>query len=96
MQGDFETIRGAHFGREEVEADGREFIDCSFNGTTLIFRGIEAFHVRNGMGKPPVVSFRDHAETTMIQLAGMYRFGLAGVVEDLFEKVRNPFQDTMQ
>jgi len=96
MQDDIERVVGAQFGQEEVEADGFEFIDCTFNGTVLVFRGVTPFHIRNGKGRPPVVSFQDHAETTLIQLASMYRFGLAGVVEDLFNKVRNPRQDTVQ
>lgn len=36
---ELERIEGKTFGDERVEIDGKHFVDCSFNGTTLIFNG---------------------------------------------------------
>ena len=94
MDLEFETIRGAKFGKEEVPADGREFIDCTFDGTTLIFRGEAPFYV-HGQGAPMIL-FTDHAETTLNQLTLMWRFGAAHIVEQFFNAVRNPFDSTLQ
>ncbi len=94
MDFEFETIRGAKFGKEELPADGRKFIDCTFEGTTLIFNGEAPFYI-HGQGAP-IIIFAGHAETTLNQLAIMWRFGAAHIVEQFFNAVRNPSDSTLQ
>lgn len=91
----YEEVRGTHFGDEAVPADGRQFIDCTFDETVLVFSGILPFIVSGATGRPKI-AFIEQAETTLMQLATMYRFGLADIVEDLFRKVRDPFGDTTE
>jgi len=38
-----ETIRGRAFKNEEVELDGKSFLECKFEGVTLVFRGEHPF-----------------------------------------------------
>ena len=89
---EYEEVFGKCFGNEAISADGRAFVDCTFDETILVFSGTSPFIVSGGAGCPKVACI-GHAETTLMQLATMYQFGLAGIVEDLFRKVRDPFGD---
>jgi|tagenome__1003787_1003787.scaffolds.fasta_scaffold20989225_4 hypothetical protein len=89
---DYEEVRGKHFGDEAVRADGRAFVNCTFDKTILVFSGTSPFVVLGGAGCPKVACV-EYAETTLMQLATMYEFGLGEIVEDLFKKVRALFED---
>jgi hypothetical protein len=89
---EYEEVFGKHFRDQAVPADGRAFVDCSFDETILVFSGTSPFIVSGGTGCPKVACV-EHAATTLMQLATLYESGFAGVVEDLFRKIRDPFGD---
>lgn len=84
--------KNRHFGPETVQADGCEFIDCTFEGTRLVYRGGDPF-ILTGSG-PTEIEFEGPAANTLNQLRAFHRFGLTGWVEQIIASIRNPFGDS--
>ena len=88
------VVRGRQFGQERVTADGREFIDCTFDGTVLAFAGRDVFMFGEGTGGSFVLDFTGAAGITLNQLAALHRFGMTDHVETLIARIRNPLDET--
>lgn len=70
-----EIIEDKAFSNETVELDGRGFIRCSFIGCHLIFRGKEAFGLRDYRLSNTTMEFADNAALTIQAIGLLYRAG---------------------
>jgi hypothetical protein len=64
-------IVGAKFGIEKVVCDGRHFIDCSFDGTEIVFLGTNAFSMQGCNGHIARISFDSNAALVLAQLTAL-------------------------
>jgi hypothetical protein len=96
MEGELKTVRGRKFVDETVSLDGTEFIDCVFERCELTYSGRAPFLFENTPLNGCNIAFEGPARRTMEALATMHRFGMHAFVEQMFERVRNPFQDSIQ
>lgn len=71
---EFETIEGKEFGVQPVEMDGKNFVNCTFDGSELVFRGTNGFNLqKNHFKTPPRISFQDYAATTMVVVKALHK-----------------------
>lgn len=91
---EFIEVSGRHFNDEVVEADGRQFVDCTFNNAPLEFGGKSPFILSNCKGTL-TIEFVDAASNTLDQLKTLYRFGYADFVEQIFAAIRNPLGEAI-
>jgi hypothetical protein len=96
MEAELEVIGGAQFANEDVELDGKEFDTCAIVNCRLIYRGGAPFIFTRTSPVNSEIVFEDAAMATMNALAVMHRCGMHEFVEMIFERVRNPFQSTVQ
>lgn len=60
------TVEGKEFGVQQIEMDGKRFVNCRFDGSELVFRGKNGFGLEhNTFDNPPRISFQDHAAITL-------------------------------
>lgn len=70
----FETVEGKTFGVQQIELDGKNFVNCKFDGSELIFRGKNGFNLQhNHFLIPPRISFHDHAGQTLAVIKTLYK-----------------------
>lgn len=63
---ELETIEGKDFGVQQIELDGKNFVNCTFDGSELVFRGKAGFSLqKNHFNTPPRIAFHDHAGITL-------------------------------
>ncbi|WP_145146576.1 hypothetical protein [Paenibacillus xylanexedens] len=68
------TIEGEFFGVQQVNLDGKRFVNCKFDGTELIYNGEEVFSLeKNEFISPPRISFRSHAGDTLAVLEALHK-----------------------
>ena len=96
MEFEIEVVGGAHFEDEVVSLDGREFDSCTMVNCTLIYQGGFPFIFTKTVPVDCEFSFEGPARNTLETLACMHRFGMHKLVEGMFDKVRNPTQETVQ
>ena len=93
---DFETVRGAKFANETVQVDGKEFVGCGFDHCNLIYSGGSPFNFVDTVLHDSEIVFTGPAENTLNTLCGLHHFGMHAFVEELIERIRNPFQSSPQ
>ena len=70
---ELETIEGKSFVVQQVEMNGKRFVNCSFDGSELVFRGINGFSLEhNTFEVPPRISFQGNAGTTLAVMKVLY------------------------
>ncbi|MGB8954003.1 MAG: hypothetical protein WCC10_01395 [Tumebacillaceae bacterium] len=63
---DLETIEGVDFGVQQVILDGKRFVNCTFDGTELVFKGTQYFALeKNHFKSPPRIKFEYCAGITL-------------------------------
>ncbi len=68
-----ETIEGENFGVQQVNVDGKRFVNCTFDGSELVFKGLEGFSLEgNTFRTPPKISFDQYAGTTLQVIKALY------------------------
>jgi hypothetical protein len=71
---EFETVEGKNFGVQQVEMDGKKFVNCTFDGSELIFRGVDGFSLeKNHFKTMPRITFQDYAGSTFAVISALYR-----------------------
>lgn len=71
---EFDTIEGKTFGVQSVELDGKNFVNCKFDGSELVFRGRNGFNLQhNHFLTPPRLSFQDYAGQTLAVMKALYK-----------------------
>jgi len=89
---EFDTIEGKTFGVQPVELDGKNFVNCKFDGSELVFRGRNGFNLQhNHFLTPPRISFQDYAGQTLAVMRALYKepaFKL--YIQRAFEQVEEP------
>ncbi len=71
---ELETVEGKDFGVQQVEMDGKKFVNCTFDGAELIFRGVNGFGLeKNHFKVPPRISFQDCAGNTLSMIKALYQ-----------------------
>ncbi len=83
-----------HFVNSNVVLDGSEFIDCTFNKVSLIYRG----------GEPPTITGCEFAETqfifegcaskTIAFMTALYHGGFQPIIEGTIQNIRKNFNTT--
>lgn len=69
---ELETIEGQRFGVQQINLDGKRFVNCSFDGSELIFKGENGFALEgNSFNSPPRFRFESYAGTTMAILQAL-------------------------
>lgn len=65
-QQELETVEGKNFGVQQIEMDGKRFVNCTFDGSELVFRGTDGFSLEGNRFKtPPRIAFQDYAGNTL-------------------------------
>jgi hypothetical protein len=87
---EFEVIEGQKFGIQQVNLDGRKFINCKFNGTELLFSGENGFHLHgNDLTNIPF-SVANHAAQTIVILQSLYKEeGFRQIVEGFIKDIQS-------
>ena len=93
---ELETIRGAKFANETVHVDGKQFVDCEFSHCSLVYSGGEPFNFVQTELQDAQITFTGPAENTLNTLCALHHFGMDKFVEDIIEKIRNPFGGGVQ
>jgi hypothetical protein len=71
---ELETVEGKEFGVQQVEMDGKKFVNCTFDGSELIFRGVDGFGLeKNNFKTPPRITFQDYAGNTLAVISALYQ-----------------------
>lgn len=71
---ELETIEGKQFGVQQIEMDGKNFVNCTFDGSELIFRGTNGFSLqKNDFKTPPRITFQDYAGNTMAVMKALHK-----------------------
>lgn len=78
------------FKSETIQADGCEFIQCTFEGTHLLYRGGDPFTFNGGSMDGIEITFEGPARATLDTLRIMHHSGLHGIVEQFISSIRNP------
>lgn len=92
MEGDMEfeviEVRGMHFGAQRIDADGKEFIDCTFDGTTLVYSGGAPFFIGNRERANITIEFQGAALNTLNALMVLHSTGAHEYVEHVVQRIR--------
>jgi hypothetical protein len=91
-----EAIVGREFSDEAVHLDGKEFIGCKFQNCELLYAGGLPFILDNSPAEGCHIAFVGAALNTMNTLSTLYAHGLHDFVEQMFERVRDPLQESLQ
>ncbi len=71
---ELETIEGKQFGVQQIEMDGKNFVNCTFDGSELVFRGINGFSLQESHFKtPPRITFQDYAGNTIVVMKALHK-----------------------
>jgi hypothetical protein len=83
-------IENRTYSKEAVNLDGNEFVNCTFNDCTLVYRGGPLPRFAGNSIERCVWNFSDAAELTLRFIAGLYQAGEGGkdVVEKIFDQIR--------
>ncbi len=83
-------IENRNYSNELVNLDDNEFVDCKFQGCTLVYRGGSLPKFAGNSIDQCVWNFSGAAELTLRFIAGLYQAGEGGkdVVERMFEQIR--------
>ncbi|PAU60833.1 hypothetical protein [Pseudomonas indica] len=69
-----ETVEGKQFGVQQIEVDGKNFVNCTFDGSELVFRGLNGFSLqKNNFVTPPRITFQDYAGNTIWVMRALYK-----------------------
>lgn len=84
-------IENRKYDNEVVNLDSNEFINCTFDGCTLVYRGGPLPKFSGNSIDKCIWNFSDAAELTLRFIAGLYQAGDGGkdVVERMFDQIRN-------
>jgi len=98
------TITNKTFRVEKEIIDGKQYVNCTFDGAELIFKGTRPFSLNyNKFSRPaPRIKFEDSARLTIEMLAALYSDPVfRPVIEATFEDIKTggikqPKQGTRQ
>lgn len=78
------------YGVERVTLDGKHFVNCTFDGTELIFTGKKGFSLTGNHFKTyPRISFDGNAALTIGELIALYSDdGFRPIVEATFDSIK--------
>ena len=84
-------IENRNYSQEVVNLDDNEFVGCTFQGCTLIYRGGTLPKFTNNSMDQCTWNFSGAAEATLRFISGLYQAGEGGrdVVERMFEQIRS-------
>lgn len=87
---ELETIEGKSFGVERVYIDGKRFVNCTFDGSELVFEGKSAFALeKNHFKVPPRIAFEANAGITANVMTTLYNTAEFKIyIEQLFQNTR--------
>ena len=69
---ELEMVQGKSFGVQPVELDGKRFVNCTFDGSELIFRATNGFDlIKNDFKVPPRLRFEAYAGVTLAALKAL-------------------------
>lgn len=67
-------VEGQKFGVQQIVLDGKRFLNCTFDGTELVFRGEAAFGLeRNHFRTPPRFVFEGSAGICFLTMRALYQ-----------------------
>lgn len=83
-------IANKSYGVDRVVVDGKHFVNCTFDGTELVFKGEKGFSLTSNHFKtPPRISFDGNASLTVGELIAMYGDeGFRPIVDATFENIK--------
>ena len=87
----FRIYQGQAFADEQVDADGCEFIDCTFDNTRVVYSGGLPFTLIRATGSIDL-EFGGPAENTLNALRALSAFGGEKYVETIIQSIRRPFE----
>ncbi|WP_243555996.1 toll/interleukin-1 receptor domain-containing protein [Priestia megaterium] len=71
---ELETIEGQSFGVQQVFLDGKRFVNCTFDGSELVYKGEKAFSLESNRFETfPRIAFYGHAGITLNALKAMQK-----------------------
>jgi hypothetical protein len=84
------NIANKNYGVERVIVDGKHFVNCTFNGTELVFTGKRGFSLtKNHFKTQPRISFDGNAALTINELIAMYSDdAFRPIIEITFENIK--------
>lgn len=69
---ELEIIEGQRFGVQQVFLDGKRFLNCTFDGSELVYKGEKGFSLESShFETPPRIAFTGYAGTTLNVLKAM-------------------------
>lgn len=72
IQKELETVEGQFFGVQQVILDGKRFVNCTFDGSELVFKGKNGFSLEsNTFETMPRITFTENAGTTLTVLKAL-------------------------
>jgi len=83
-------IANKKYGVERVVVDGKHFVNCTFDGTELVFKGGKGFSLSGNHFKTyPRISFDGNAALTIGEMIAMYGDeGFRPIIEATFENIK--------
>jgi hypothetical protein len=92
---ELETVTGRDFAGEEVQLDGREFVDCTFRNCALTYAGGTPFILGSPNLQGCTLEFVGAAQNTLNTLRGMQSCGLGPFVDEIVTSIRNPISSNI-
>ena len=83
---DLETVYNKNFGVERVILDGKEFVDCKFDRSELVFLGKKSFRLIRTKQIDTRLSFEEHASLTVTVMKKIY--GDPGIRQYIVEFIK--------
>lgn len=83
-----ESVSAKNFGAETVTVDGKSFIGCTFDHTTLVYGAGEVPQFANCEFENVMLEFTDEAKNTLKFLSAFYNGGFTRSVETVFSTIR--------
>jgi hypothetical protein len=86
----YRTIEGESFGVQSVVLDGKRFINCSFDGTELVFKGEAGLEFNSNRLTNIRLTFGGPAARTVFIFRALYREpGFRPFIESAFEQIKS-------
>jgi hypothetical protein len=83
------TIKGESFGIQRVYLDGKRFVNCTFDGTELVFRGEAGLDFSHNNLKDIRLTLDGSAARTVIFFMKLYTEpGFRPFIENIFEAIK--------
>jgi hypothetical protein len=84
------TIEGESFGVQRVYLDGKRFVNCTFEGTEIVFKGETGFELKNNTLTGIKIALDGPAATTALFFKEMYTDPpFRPFIDNLFEQIKS-------